>query len=185
MIKLYKWLLSHPRWIVLALGGIPTLALLIWILSHRTAALIACILIWLGHMALGIVAAVAGMRLWPSRHVPLLGKLWLYINAFLIDVVSGIVLLFVARGVRFTWTFTAVMFTSTLLSDIVRSPLLLSLVRGQSAAPETSTRVETSGQLPPQFWLDAFRQIVKEEVQVLREEVTARLQSIEQPLSRK
>lgn len=164
MNKVFSWFRRCYRRVITAVGCTLFLVLLTWLgTTSRTAALIICVVVWLGHVWLGVIAVVAASRLWGSRHHPLLKWLWLYLNAFIIDVLSAIVMLFVARGVKFTWTFTAVMFISTVLSDIARAPLLFSLIRGRAAAPALK-EPESSGELPPQFWLDAFRKIVKEEV---------------------
>lgn len=154
MKRLYNWLLSRRRWLVLAVCSSPLVVGACWALSFRASATFAFVIIWFTHLALGVVAVVAGTRLWRSRHIPLLKWLWFYLNAFVIDVLSAIVLLFVARGVKFTWKFTAVMFVSTLLSDIARAPLLFSLIRGRADVP--AKEQESSGELPPQVWHERF-----------------------------
>lgn len=86
-------------------------------------------------------------------------------NAFIIDVLSAVVLLFVARGVKLTWKFAAVMFVSTFLSDIVRAPLILYLIKGPTKASlPLSHPPEQSGALPPEEWMQRIRQIVREEI---------------------
>lgn len=125
------------------------------------------VVIWFIHLILGIGAGYAALRLWRSRHHPLIKWVGLYMNAFIIDVLSAIVLLFVAKGVVFTWKFAAVMFVSTLLSDIARAPLILYLIKGPAKAPLSLH--ETSGDMPPQFSMAEFRKIVREEVSALRQ----------------
>lgn len=121
--------------------------------------------VWFLHITLGIGAGYAALRLWRSRHHPLIKWLGLYMNAFIIDVLSAIVLLFVAKDVVFTWKFATVLFVSTLLSDIARAPLIVYLIKGPSKTPLPLSSEEASGELPKEFWLDAFRKIVKEEVE--------------------
>lgn len=157
------WLLSHRRGLVLVACSVPLVVWAGWALSFKTVALFTFVIIWFGHVALGVIAVVAATRLWSSRRFPLLKWLWLYLHAFLVDVISAVVLLFVARGVKFTWKFTAVMFASTLLSDIVRAPLLFSLIRGKAAAP-IPDKSESSRATPPPFLLEEIRAIVKDEI---------------------
>lgn len=177
MKRLLTWLLSQRRWAVLAVCSVPLMIWAGWALSFKTIATVAFVVIWFAHMALGIGAGYAALRLWHSRHHPLIKWLGLYINAFIIDVVSAIVLLFVARGVKFTWKFTAVMFISTLLSDIVRAPLIFYLIKGPTKAPlQMPNTPETSGAMPPGYWAAMFQEI-RNEIAGLRDEV-AKLKQI-------
>jgi len=134
----------------------------------RTIVTLLFVVIWFIHLILGFGAGYAALRLWHSRHHPLIKWVGLYMNAFIIDVLSAIVLLFVLRGVVLTWKFSAVLFVSTLLSDVLRAPLILYLIKGPTKAPLLPREPETSGGLPPAFWLDAFRQIVREEVAAIK-----------------
>lgn len=76
-------------------------------------------------------------------------------NAFIVDVLSAIVLLFVAKGVVFTWKFATVMFVSTFICDLIRAPLILYLIRGPSQLQPTGPVVNQ---------LDEIRKIIKEEI---------------------
>lgn len=166
MNRVIKWILSHKNQLALGLFG--TL-LLVWALSHRTVALIACVVIWFGHLGLGVVAVMAGVRVWRSRHIPFFNYLWFYLNAFVIDVLSAIAMLFVARGVKFTWKFTAVMFISTLLMDAVRIPLLFSIIRGpKEGTPVEPKPKETNGALPPAHWEQYFERMVEQNKSIER-----------------
>lgn len=129
----------------------------------KTAATWIFVIIWFIHLILGVGAGYAALRLWYLRHNQLIKWVGLYINAFIIDVLSAIAMLFMAKGVTLTWKFSAAMFISTFLGDIVRAPLILFLIRGPSAL-SLPVEPETSGAKPPQFWLDEFRKIVREEV---------------------
>jgi hypothetical protein len=168
MIKFYNWFLSHLRRLVIAACVIPLVILLaVWLLRTFPGKSIATwifVVIWFGHVALGAGAGYAALRLWYSRHHPLIGRLGLYINAFIIDVLSAIVLLFVARGVTLTWKFATVMFVSTLLSDVIRAPLILYLIRGPAHTAILPSAQPTSGALPPEEWMERIRKIVREEV---------------------
>lgn len=167
MKKFYIWLLSRKRWLVLLLTSIPLLTLVAWLLTFRTATLIFFAIIWVFHVGLGAGAGYAALRLWYFRNHPLIKWMGVYMLAFIIDVIGAIVLLFVAKGVRFTWKFSAVMFVSALLSNIFRAPLIFYLIRGPQLLPDTEPA--KSGDQPPEFWLEAFRKIVREEVRKARQ----------------
>lgn len=167
MNRTITWILSHKWWVIFAVCCLPVLLWVIWALSSRKGAVIAFVAIWVIHLALGFGAGYAALRLWYSRHHPLIRWLGLYINAFIIDVCSAIVLIFVARGVQLTWKFSAVMFISTLISDILRAPLIFYLIKGQAPLPPAAGKA-ASGELPPQFWLEAFRTIVREEIEAMK-----------------
>lgn len=114
------------------------------------------VIIWFIHLILGFGAGYAALRLWYGRHHPLIKWVGLYIIAFIIDVLSAIVLLFMAKGVILTWKFATVMFVSTFLGDVVRAPLILYLIRGPSELPVPAE--------PAASQLEQFRMIVREEI---------------------
>lgn len=122
----------------------------------RTLVTLLFVIIWFIHLILGFGAGYAALRLWYGRHHPLIKWVGLYINAFIIDVLSAIVLLFMARGVTLTWKFATVMFVSTFLGDVVRAPLILYLIRGPSQLPVPAEPVASQ--------LEQFRMIVREEI---------------------
>ena len=136
--------------------------------------------VWLLRLALGAGAGYAALRLWDYRSHPLIGRLGLYINAFVLEALTAIVLLFVARGVKFTWTFTIVMFVGALLGDMVRAPLIMYLIRGpeEEVLPASTP---ASGAMPPDFWRKEFREAVREEL----EPIKAKLAEVEQKLVRR
>lgn len=162
MKRLYRWLLSRKRWLTLALPGILLLALAGLALTSRTGAIIFFAIIWVVHLALGFGAGYAALRLWYFRHHPLIKWVGIYVTAFIVDVASAIVLLFVAKGVRLTWTFSAVMFISTLISNFFRAPLIFYLIRGPEPLSLPAETPDSGNK--PQELLEAFRQIVREEV---------------------
>lgn len=163
MKRIAYWTLSYKRWIVLVVYTVPLLLWAGWALSFRTVAVFVFAIIWVIHLALGFGAGYAALRLWYSRHYPLIKWMGLYINAFIVDVLSAIVLLFVARGVILTWKFTTVMFVSTFISDLIRAPLIFYLIKGQAPLPPTPTG-KTIEEPPPRL-LDEFRQIMREEIE--------------------
>lgn len=167
MKRLFKWLLSCKRWLILTLSSIPLLSLAVWLLTLRTASLILFVLIWFAHVALGMGAGWATVRLWYFRHHPLIRWVGVYMLAFIVDVIGAVILVFVARGVKFTWKFSAVMFVSTLVSNVFRAPLIIYLIRGPSTL-SLPAEAETSGEKPPDYWLTEFRKIVREEVRRTR-----------------
>lgn len=114
------------------------------------------VVIWFINLVLGVGAGYAALRLWYSRHQPLLRELGLYINAFVIDVIASIVLLFVSKGVKLTWKFSAVLFISVFLGNILRAPLILLLIRGQKRKLIEAPEIQTSGELPPSIWHERF-----------------------------
>lgn len=139
----------------------------------RTFITLFFVVIWFIHLILGVGAGYATLRLWRSRHHPLMKWVGLYMNAFIIDVLSAVVLLFMAKGVVFTWKFTTVMFVSTLLADVVRAPLILYLILGPGDVPALPAGPSNSGQLPPQFWIDESRKALDEIRTIVREEINA------------
>lgn len=152
------------RWIAVVIIAVALLAFGAYLSRNqpRIFATYAFIIIWLFHFTLGIGAGYATLRLWSSRHHPLIWRLGIYLNAFIVDVVATVVLLFIARGVKMTWKFSTVLFVSAFISDIIRLPLIFYLIKGPAPVP---SKTDHSGALPPQFWLDAFRRIVREEIE--------------------
>lgn len=181
MKRALEWILSGKHWLILVACSVPVLLWLSWLLlTFRTATLVFFATVWVVHLALGFGAGYAALRLWYFRHHPLIKWVGIYITAFIVDVVSAIVLLFVAKGVRLTWTFSAVMFISTLISNFFRAPLIFYLIRGPEALP-LPAETQNSGEKPPEFWLEAFRQIVREEVARERQRKAGQKPTIKPP----
>lgn len=176
MKRLYQWLLSHKRPIILAALGIVLFVALGQLLTFRVVAVFSFVVIWFIHVALGIGAGWAAVRLWYFRHHPLIKWVGVYITAFIVDVLAAVVLLFMTKGVTLTWKFSTVLFVSTLICNVFRAPLIIYLIRGPSTLA-LPTEEEKSGEMPPDFWLDAFRQIVREEVRRARRVTKASLSS--------
>jgi hypothetical protein len=162
MKKLLTWLISRKRWLGLIACSLPFTTLAVWLLTFRTATLILFVVIWFIHIILGVGAGWAAVRLWYFRHHPLIKWIGVYITAFIVDVLSAIVLLFVAKGVILTWKFSSVLFISALISNLLRAPLIIYLIRGPSPLPIPDAK--KSGEMEPQFWLNSFREIVKDEI---------------------
>lgn len=138
----------------------------------RTFTTLFFVFVWFVHLVLGVGAGYAALRLWYGRHQPLIKWVALYMHGFIIEVLSAVVLLFVAKGVVLTWKFSTVLFISALLSDVVRAPLILYLIRGPSELP-LSIEPANSGQMPPQFWIEESRKTLNEIRAIVREEIAA------------
>lgn len=137
-----------------------------------TPLLFVYVLIYILHLALGAGAGYAALRLWPARRHPLVWRVIVYMHGFIIEALTSLVLLFVARGTFFTQAFAAVLFTGTLLGDVVRSFLIVYLIKGPTNGALLQ-QSETSGSKDPEFWRNEFRLIVREEVtQALEHERT-------------
>lgn len=162
MSDFYTWLTSRKRWLVVLVISIPALTLVAWLLTYRTAALFIFIVSWLIHVGLGAGAGYAALRLWYFRHHPLIKWLGVYILAFIIDAISAIVLLFVAKGVKFTWKFSTVMFISALVSNLFRAPLIFYLIRGPQLLPNNEPE-QPAQETPPMHLLSEIRKIVRDE----------------------
>lgn len=162
MTNFSTWLLSRKRWLVVLIASIPLLTFVAWLLTYRTAALLIFIISWLVHVGLGAGAGYAALRLWYFRHHPLIKWMGVYILAFIIDAISAIVLLFVAKGVKFTWQFSMVMFISALLSNLFRAPLIFYLIRGPQLLPSAEPE-ESAQDTPPRYLLSEIRKIVRDE----------------------
>lgn len=121
------------------------------------------VLIYIVHLALGAGAGYAALRLWPARHHALVWRVIVYMHGFIIEAVTSLVLLFVAKGTFFTQKFAAVLFTGMFLGDIVRSFLIVYLIKGP-AEGKLLASPETSGAKDPDFWRREFRAIVREEL---------------------
>lgn len=121
----------------------------------KTVALWVFVVIWFVNLVLGVGAGYAALRLWYSRHHPLISRLGPYMLAFVVDVLASVVMVFINRGVRLTWKFTTVWFISTLISNVLRFPLVLFLIKGaprKLKPPETERTEETI----PEIWHDRF-----------------------------
>lgn len=88
------------------------------------------IIIWFLYLAIGSGAGFAAWRIWPARADRFTRRLILSLHDLMVDALLAIVLVFLARGVKFTWRFTIAIFVGALIKIIVRLPLLLMLMRG-------------------------------------------------------
>lgn len=121
------------------------------------------VLVYIMHLGLGAGAGYAALRLWSSRHHPLVWRVIVYIHGFIIEAITSLVLLFVARGTYFTRAFAAVLFIGMFLGDIVRIFLIAYLIKGPRQG-DLLPQPKTSGAMDPDFWRQEFRAIVREEV---------------------
>lgn len=101
------------------------------------------VVVYILHLVLGAGAGYSALRLWPSRHHPLVWRVIVYMHGFVVEAITSLVLLFVARGTFFTRTFAAVLFTGMFLGDIVRAFLIVYLMKGP---PEGSEVRNEAGQ---------------------------------------
>lgn len=51
------------------------------------------------------------------------------LTALPLDSLMAVALVFMARGVKFTWKFTITMFAFTLVQDLIRLPLIIYLIK--------------------------------------------------------
>lgn len=121
------------------------------------------VLVYILHLVLGAGAGYAALRLWPARHHPLVWRVIVYMHGFIIEAITSLILLFVARGTFFTQAFAAVLFTGMFLGDVVRTFLIVYLIKGP-AEGKLLSQAETSGSKDPDFWRNEFRAIVREEI---------------------
>lgn len=118
----------------------------------------ASVVIWLFHLVVGAGAGYAAIRLWGSRRQPLIRRMGLFLAGYVVEVISAVVLLFVAKGVVFTLKFSAVMFGLMLIADALRVFLILYIIKGPQAVPQGATSAANE-----------IREIVKTEIEPLKE----------------
>jgi len=94
------------------------------------------IVVWFFHLTVGGMAGVAAwLRVWTRRYDDegkkdrLAYALTYSLSALPLDSLMAIVLVFMARGVKFTWKFTIVLFAFTLVEDLIRLPLIVLLIK--------------------------------------------------------
>lgn len=174
MKRITSWVFSHKRWLIPVASIFLLLLAAILVLPLKIVAAYVFVAIWFIHIGLGAGAGYASLHLWSLRRHPLIKWMGLYINAFIIDVLSAIALLFVMKGVTLTWKFTAVLFISTLISNIFRAPLIFYLIKGPQELP-LPVEKETSGESPPEHWEQYFEQMVEQ-----NKAINERLDVIEQ-----
>lgn len=113
------------------------------------------VILWFCHLVVGAGAGFAAYRLWPERDNPFVAMTMISLHAPMLNALAAIVLLFVARGVKFTWKFSAVLFGFMFLWDIVTTPLVFFILRGPRGTTETR-RDPSSGELPANYWMAQF-----------------------------
>jgi hypothetical protein len=128
-----------------------------------TLAIIIYIAVYMLHLALGAGAGYAALRLWPARRHPLVWRVIIYMHGFIIETITSVVLLFVARGTYFTQAFAVVLFSGMFLGDVVRAFLIAYLIKGPPDG-DVLTKAVTAGEQDPDFWRREFRLIVREEL---------------------
>lgn len=88
------------------------------------------------HLAFSAGAAYVAVRLWRLRTNPMIWRLILYMHGLVIDGIAAIVLIFLARGMKWNWSFAIVFFSARFLEDVVRAPLILYLIVGPGDVEE-------------------------------------------------
>lgn len=162
MKRIISWILSHTRWLIPAASIVLLLTLAVLLLPIKRVAVYVFVAIWFINVVLGVGAGYATLHLWSLRRHPLIRWMGLYMNAFIIDVLSAIVLLFVMKGVVLTWKFSTVLFISTLISNIFRAPLIFYLIKGPQELPLPLEKEKKSGELPPEHWEHYFEQMIEQ-----------------------
>jgi len=82
-----------------------------------------------------MAGVAAWLRVWTRRYDddgrkdPLAYALTYSLTALPLDSVMAIVLVFMAKGVTFTWKFTIALFAFTLIEDLIRLPLIVLLIK--------------------------------------------------------
>jgi uncharacterized membrane protein YeiH len=103
----------------------------------KYAGALTMVVLFLIHLLIGAGGGYSVLRLWYYRENPLIRRMAIYMHAAPIGAVMAIVLLFMSKGVRFTWKFSITLFAGTLLMDLVRVPFILYMTRGDD--PHAST----------------------------------------------
>ena len=129
----------------------------------KTFALWFFVVIWFYHLVVGAGAGFAAWRLWPERKIRFVKYTMIHLHAAILDSLSAIVLLFLAKGVHLTWKFSAALFAFTVMRDCVRLPLIFYVMRGPKAT-EGLTDAKRSGEMAPEYWQNEFRQAIRSEV---------------------
>jgi hypothetical protein len=88
------------------------------------------VIIWFVYLVTGAGAGFACWRIWPMRADKFTRRLILALHGLMADALLAIVLVFLAKGVKFTWKFTIAIFAAALIKSVVSFPLLLMLMRG-------------------------------------------------------
>ena len=100
------------------------------------------VVIWFLHLAVGAGAGYAALRLWRARRNPFIWRTGLYLCAMVVDLFASILLVFMARDVRFSWKFTIVMFAAAVIEDMIRLPLIIYVLKGPE--DEVDSRINGS-----------------------------------------
>lgn len=90
-------------------------------------------------------AVAAWLRVWPKRldehgrKDTLAYLLTLSLSALPIEALMAVVLVFMVKGVRFTWKFSIVLFVFMIAADLVRLPLIIYLIKPRRLSADTVT----------------------------------------------
>lgn len=89
------------------------------------------IAIWFIVLLVGAGSAYALYRLWPDTEIEFVRRTAYHLWAGIIEAITASTLIFCAKGVVFTWTFSTVLFTGAFLRALSRLPLILYVIRGE------------------------------------------------------
>lgn len=128
-------------------------------LPSRRVATWTFVVIWFVHLIIGAGAGYAAWRLWPDRANTFVRLTMVHLHAAIVDAVGGVVLIFLAANVRFTWKFSLAFFAFAFMRDIVRMPLILYVIRGPKRG-----KSDTPDRSDAELWQAAFRQAIRDEV---------------------
>lgn len=114
------------------------------------------VVIWFLYLATGAGAGFSCWRIWPMRRDRFASRLILALHAMMVDALLAIVLVFLGKGVKFTWKFSIAIFVAATIKMAVSLPLLLMLMRGledqKGATPgmEHDDKDKTKPNTPPE-----------------------------------
>lgn len=114
------------------------------------------VILWFCHLAVGAGAGYAAYRLWPERDNPFIAMTMIALHAPMLNALAAIALLFVVRGVKFTWKFSIMLFGFMFLWDVVTTPLVFFILRGPRRGTSETRRDASSGELPANYWMAQF-----------------------------
>lgn len=86
--------------------------------------------IWFFQLAVGAGAGYASYRLWSERKNEFVKVVMIHLHTSMLTALAAIVLLFLSKGVVFTWKFSSGLFAFMLLWSLTPLPLILFVLRG-------------------------------------------------------
>lgn len=167
-----SWWFHRPRWLqniasaILILIG---LVLFFWGLIQgvgfpaRTVGRWSAVVVWVLTCVIGIGAGYACWKAWPDRGNAFIVRTIMILHVPMVYAIGAVLLLFMFRGVRFTWKFSLTLFSVMLVADLLTMPMIFYIIR-PSASKVVNEQETQSGALPPDFWQKEFRDAVRDTV---------------------